>query len=500
MANLPMNSHLGFYLHTSWEYNYPFAVRKWRNPDFRAFFGLLEDLGFDLVMFWPLTETMPAPLSQADRAELEIMRGYVDEAHARHLDFWAVFCPNTTVYREAAEVPFPDRQFYPFKREMRLDNPEEREAYFAHRAEIFKVLNNADGYVTIDGDPGGYPGAQPEALVEVFLRDRAVINEFGTYGTEQKLVPWLWAGWGADWASNGPWREPIEPLTRPVLELLKERRLDLEPMEYLPGRSITDDWGNGRVNFQVVEDAGVTSQSMLLLYEIIEFEPAPPAPVIQFQDIRRVLRQEAPLIARARGIVGNAQQPVMALPNLWLVARGARADSYLDVSDAQVLIDFAEFLGGDPDLLAPAWSCLSLELSSLPPDLPARLRRSKLTSDRAQGIPGGPSHYLEILAAVCEARIRTLLCAEKAEASPVESLTEGISALKSWWNVHRYTGTGEQGTGFRFEFTHPWLRAPVDAILTNFPDAKSGAFAQLEREGVLSATEAECGGTWTSGR
>ena len=45
---------------------------------------------------------------------------------------------------------------------------------------MLKVVNNADAYVTIDGDPGGYPGAKPEDFLRVFLADRATLDEFGT--------------------------------------------------------------------------------------------------------------------------------------------------------------------------------------------------------------------------------------------------------------------------------------------------------------------------------
>ena len=111
--------------------------------------------------------------------------------------------------------------------------------------------------------------------------------------------------------------------------------------------------------------------------------------VLQFDDIRRVLRQEAPLLARARGLMGNAQQPIMALPNLYLFARAAQHPEYLERTDTEVLRDLAEFVGGEADLLAPAWDCLRLDLDSLRAGLPQRLRSSELTSKVAACLPGG---------------------------------------------------------------------------------------------------------------
>ena len=100
--------------------------------------------------------------------------------------------------------------------------------------------------------------------------------------------------------------------------------------------------------------------------------------VIQFDDIRRILKQEASLLEKSRGVMGNAQQPIMALPNLFFFARATSDPGYLDRSDIDVLRDLAVFLGGDAELLVPAWQCLDLNLDSLPMDLAERLRGSLL--------------------------------------------------------------------------------------------------------------------------
>ncbi len=453
----------GFYLHTSWEFAYPFAVRSWQREDFARFFALLQQLDFNLVMFWPLTEAMPAPLSPADRAELEGMRRLADDAHACGLDFWLTFCANATARPEIASLPFKSRHLYPFRLDVRLDDPPARAAYLAHRAEILHVLNNADAYVTIDGDPGGYPGAKPRQFVEVLEADRTVLDRVGTHPASQQVIPWVWQGWGSDWGKNGVWGEPIEPLAGP--ELAAVRHLP-EPWTLLPGRHIREGRGNGRLIFELTERAGLTKQSVLLCYEIIEYEPTPPAVVLQFDDIRRVLRQEAPLLAKARGVMGNAQQPILALPNLFFFARGTNDPAYLDRSDREILHDLAQFLGGDPLVLLPAWQCLQLTLDSLPADLPVRLERSVLTSTAANLLPGGAARYLQILAAFVRARLAVLQACQQHpvdESAAVDALHQATAALVAWWRVHRYVFTGENGTDFQWEFTHPELLAPLQA-------------------------------------
>lgn len=451
----------GFYLHTSWEFAYPFAVRSWQREDFARFFALLQQLDFNLVMFWPLTEAMPAPLAPADRAELEAMRQLVDDAHACGLDFWLTFCANATARSEIASAPFKSRHLYPFRLDVRLDDPTAKSAYLAHRAEILKILNNADAYVTIDGDPGGYPGAQPRQFNEVLEADRAVLDRVGTHPSTQQLVPWVWQGWGSDWGKHGVWGEPIEPLAVPELEELKQLP---EPWTLLPGRHIREGRGNGRLIFELTERAGLTEKSILLCYEIIEYEPTPPAVVLQFDDIRRVLRQEAPLLAKSRGVMGNAQQPLLALPNLFFFARGTSDPAYLNRTDTEVLRDLAQFLGGDPTVLLPAWQCLQRDLATLPADLPTRLERSALTSPAAKLLPGGDGSYLRILAAFVRVRLAVLQACRQPPASEraaADTLHQATAALVTWWRVHRYVFTGENGTDFQWEFTHPELLAPL---------------------------------------
>ena len=77
----------GFYLHACWDYAHPFAVRKWTAADYQGVFRLLRRMGYNTVMLWPVTEAIPAPLSQADAAECEPPAGRraSDRIHGGHL-------------------------------------------------------------------------------------------------------------------------------------------------------------------------------------------------------------------------------------------------------------------------------------------------------------------------------------------------------------------------------------------------------------------------------
>ena len=225
----------------------------------------------------------------------------------------------------------------------------------------------------------------------------------------------------------------------------------------MPGRSHRDGWANGRKNIELAEKAGMIRQSTIMCYEAIEFEPTPPAAVLQFDLIRQNLREEGRFATAARGVFGNAQQPIMVLPNLYYFARGSADLSYLDKPETEVLSDLARELGGDPAVLVPAWSCLKRSLEELPSDLAGRVRSLKLTGRFARNIPGGPARYAEILAAQVESR-RELLEAVAVEprnaAEAADSLSKGAAALLKWWHVHRYVGPGLPTDPFKWDFIH----------------------------------------------
>ena len=481
----------GFYLHGCWVFNYPFAVRCWQPADYAHMFGLLRRLGFNTVMLWPVLETIPAPLSPADRAALANYRQTIADAQAAGLECWLTQCPNLTVPPELGAKPWAARSLMRYARNVRLDRPEEAEPFYRHRAAILEILNNADGYVTIDGDPGGYPGARPAEFLEVFRRDRQTIDRAGTHPKTQKVIPWIWCGWG----TKGVWREPIEPFVRATLATLKPR--PLEPFELLPGRSIREGHANGRINMDLVSQAGLLDRSTLMLYEIIEFEPSVPSARLQLADVRRVIREELTRSSAARGCFGNAQQPVMVLPNLYLFGRGAQDPAYLDQPDEKVLGDLARLLGGPPELLVPAWSCLGLPLERIPGDLPARLRSTRLSGAAAADLPGGPERYLEILACHADAQIRLLnACRQPAgtRSEAARAIADATGALVGWWRVHRYVFDGEGREPFAWRFVpgsqlavlRQWCRRNRSAAL----DAAEEAAQQIASRGILPAPEA----------
>jgi hypothetical protein len=452
----------GFYLHASWKYEYPFAVRTWSHKDYASMFQLLRSLGLNRVMIWPMTEVAPPPLSSIDQEYLTGFRKVIHAAKDCGLDCWLVFCANVSSTDTIRSLPFQDRVFYPNMRKFRLDEAKQFSSYMTHLRDLIQYLNNADGYVFIDGDPGGYPGANPEDFMVMLDGVRRILDEVCP-DQSPKVIPWVWSGWGADWETEGVWKPDLRKLVRPFFEALKAHP-PAEPWELLPGRSIREGHANGRINIELTEEADLLDRSTLLTYEIIEFEPTPPAFVIQFDDIRRVIRQEERYSAIVRGIMGNAQQPITSLHNLFYFARCTSMPNWIDKSDDEILHSLADFLGGNAEILVPAWTVAHTPLDRIPLDLDERVRDCDLRSETAQLIPGGEERYVSILAEFVKARISVLHNTSLQPLTKMDAaqrLTTSAVALVRWWSLHRYVYSGNNGPDFNWEHTHPVLLQPL---------------------------------------
>jgi hypothetical protein len=130
-----------------------------------------------------------------------------------------------------------------------------------------------------------------------------------------------------------------------------------------------------------------------------------------------------------------------------------------------VLSDFAHFLGGPPELLVPAWSCLQLGLDKLPANLPSKLREVKLTGTAAAFLPGGADCYMSILASQVDMRIRLLQACRKPAKTQQEAanrIADGTAAMVDWWKLHHYVFEGEGTEPFQWRFAtqynvlHDW--------------------------------------------
>ena len=449
---------LGFYLHACWDYRAPFAVRKWSPDDYQRMLRLLQRFDYNTVMFWPVTEAIPMPISDEDRQALERFRDILAGAQQMGHRAWLVTCPNLGVPPEIAKKPWMERNFWPSMIHYRLDDAEQKQTLLARRQAIFQVLNNADAYITIDGDPGGYAGAKPEDWFAVFAADRQVIDEFGTAPEQQLIVPWLWSGWG----TRGVWGEPIDPFIDAELKVLLENWDQLTPALLLAGRG-----GPWRPYYRdvikVVERQQAIDRSVLFCYAAVEREPSPPAPELRFDWIRRmVIEEESQHRDEVRGWMANAQQPIMVIPNIYLFARCVQDPAYAEREDRAVLQDCAKLFGGPEAALVTAWSCLQLPLEELPESVATQLRQTPFDGPAANDLPGGEQTYREILASAVDCRRAVLLAVQSP--TDVQKVEAAVAALGKWWALSRYAFSQTAGDGqLNWGWIHHDLVGPLRA-------------------------------------
>ncbi len=177
-----------------------------------------------------------------------------------------------------------------------------------------------------------------------------------------------------------------------------------------------------------------------------------------------MLRKEAQFADQCRGIMGNAQQPITMLPNIYFFAQGAANLSELDRSDDEILAGLAKLLGGPPELLIPAWSYLNLPLDRLGAELPGQLRGLELQGDVAAALPGGPRKYVETLALAVESRRRVLLACQAPAVSAqdaADKIAEAVDALVAWWKLSGFVLAGNGDEPFEWQYLYPSLSQPL---------------------------------------
>ena len=177
-----MKSYLGMYVHMHWGYNHPYAARTWKIEDWRGYARGLSELAYNLIMIWPLTETMPDPLTRSDVAHLTKMRAVVDMLQAEFgMTVLIVFGANTVGNKAAAEFTFENRPF--FKTDLRLNpaDPAEVERLVAFRRSVYGYLSNADGTVVIDSDPGGFVGSTNAQFSLLLRRHQEIVTELNPF-------------------------------------------------------------------------------------------------------------------------------------------------------------------------------------------------------------------------------------------------------------------------------------------------------------------------------
>ena len=161
-----VRGNLGMYVHQHWPYNHPYAARTWTIEDYRGYADGLTKLGYNTMMIWPVLETMPAPLTPSDRADLQEDAKVIDMLHREFkMRVWIALCPNVAANdKEAAKYPFEKRHFFYCDRRVDPADPAAVRRMIKWRGGVASPPCQMDGIAIIDSDPGGYPGSTNDSL------------------------------------------------------------------------------------------------------------------------------------------------------------------------------------------------------------------------------------------------------------------------------------------------------------------------------------------------
>jgi hypothetical protein len=362
--------YLGMYVHMHWSYQHPYAARTWTLDDWRGYLTGLKALGYNLVSIWPITDTMPDPLTPSDQAHLRKIGRVVDMLHDEFgMAAMITAGPNCMGNAVAAQYRFEDRPF--FKTELRVNpgDPQALARLIDFRRRLLRdYLPRIDGFVTIDSDPGGYIGSTNTEFANVLW---AHVDMLADVNPQATLYYWLWMGWERynrywQWAqgqdvSGIPEKDDWSPV---IAELVKQpdRRWAL--------MSCNDN------HHPLIERFGVGDRTLYNPYGTVEMEPSIPLTNCTPAAVAQALTLPAGQHMR-HGTMANAQTHVAQVPQTYLYSHFARGGTLGTVD----LRGFADgLLPGHASLLAEAWTALA-------GDDPERQRRAAAATAAAAG-PG----------------------------------------------------------------------------------------------------------------
>ncbi len=326
------------YAHTAWVYHNPYALRSWTLEDWKRYVDLLAYLKVNVLQIWNLVSIMPQPLSDADRQYLamfhEVVR-YAKEERA-FVAVWVGDAANNVAKPDS--TPIRDRQYYVVHSLRDPSEPAQLEDIMHSRQELYQHNANADGYWVIDSDPGNWPDSPSDDFVKVMRRNRQLLDRHTERKDRSELIYWIWQGWGI-----GSQTENLTAILSGLGDLTARSFRLLACF---------------RESLDVISKYALLPRTTWFPYGAIEGEPHSPYTVLRLQEIRDAFSTIADY-PQVTGVMGNAQTPLVQLPNLVFFHRKAWHKEY-DGTPRQILSDAARSIFPRiADELASAWLALS---------------------------------------------------------------------------------------------------------------------------------------------
>jgi len=369
----------GLYLHQHWRYNYPWATWNWSVEDWKRALDMAAYLRVNLVMLWPHMDMLAPPLSVPEKDYLADLREVIDYAHRkRGIKIWMVEGPNVLLDSpEVKRLPVERRDYYAYANMAGggLKNPADPNqvaALMANREALYRAVPNADGYSLIDSDPGGWLGSPANELVDLFVGNRKLLDQYHERPRDASLVYWLLASWGTRTAEEN-WRDAMRDMEQRVTD----------PRDYLVI------WAP---QLRLAKELGILGKTLFFPYGIIEGEPTFPLTNINFKGIRKSLEFTGGYTG-LEGTMANSQTFFMQFPNLYYFTHFGWTDNADKASDLEVLRALGKLVFPErADLLAEAWA--QLEAPGSRPALVAAGRIEDLVKSGHTGRAGTVGSYV----------------------------------------------------------------------------------------------------------
>lgn len=422
---------LGMYIHQHWSYQHPYAARTWTLEDWRGYLDGISRLGYNMILIWPMLETMPNPLTPSDRDNIKKIAQVIEMAHQAYgMKVNLVLCPNVSSKDEIArQYAFADRPF--FTTDDRIDpaDPVELGRLVSWRKELLQPLAAVDGVFIIDSDPGGYPHSTNLDFVYLLKAHRKMLDRLRP-GIE--LVYWTHFGWEAygRFYATGELKRGQQDEPREAIMLLSKQ--NVEP------------WSVASSGFpaDLADSIGMNSRVLGFPYGTIEKEPSFPFTLFDYQRAYEGGKRKG-----ARGVMGNSQTHVVQLPNTFAFARGAQGLP-LERKDYVAFAD--RLITGEGERIVRAWEVLQGNdadgMDQAAAMLSKMLEAGFQTGDLHGLLLGGGQRFLEDLILQLEARSALCRFARLVDEKSIhdhavaQSFARFVDAISAWQYRHGYGG------------------------------------------------------------
>jgi len=371
---------LGMYVHTHWGYNRPYAARSWTIADWEGYLAGLNALGYEMIMVWPLLDSMPPEPTASDRDFLATLGRMIDLAHDRYgMKVVVTACPNTIGNEKSAAYTFAQRPYFVCEKKINPKDRREVDEFMKGRRKQFEPLRTADALAIIDSDPGGYIGSTNDEFVALV---KGQIEGFRSFNPQAELIYWMLAGWenyNRFWAAaqGDPTVEMWEHFKgEGFQETLRMMQAEVpEPWSVFTMR---------KEHREAVEALGLRDKAMAFPYGLIEGEPT--FPLTNFSPAELENGVTAALALREpRGIMANAQTHCLQLPGTYMFAHFVRGGTAANMD----LERFAEeVLPGTGKTLTRGWRAIGERDPDVQRTVAGELRKYVGTAKRAGRLSG----------------------------------------------------------------------------------------------------------------